>query len=267
MDNGFEQQVIALDHLLAESEKYGKSLLARVRGLRKKTAAGELALLAGMFEPLPRQVEQFAASVETARTALRYDAAAALTDGAYLAELQDEARAQGVVLTERDGRLSAFPLLLKLEPRTQGVRIGRKLERRLRPSVLVDQLKKAQTATGFDAARVLGQMFAVYGTLARGIQPAWRPDTTGDGPVVALNDIHAALTVLPVAAASYPREAFAVDLLRLNRLPDTSTAGGHRFSLPASTGSKGRDRLTVYDETGGEHVYVGIRFSRDGKPA
>lgn len=266
MNNTFEQQITDLDQLLADAEKHSKALLARVRGLRKKTAAGELAPLAGLFEPLPRQVEQFAASVETAREALTYDATAALTDGSYLAELHAEARAQGVVLTERDGRLSAFPLLLKLEPRTQGVRIGRKLERRLRPSVLVDQLKKAQAATAFDAVRVLGQMFAVYGTLARTIQPAWRPDATGDGPVIALNDIHAALTVLPVAAASYPREAFAVDLLRLNRLPDTSTAGGHRFTLPASTGSKGRDRLTVYDETGGEHIYVGIRFSRDGKP-
>ena len=266
MDNSIEQQITTLDQLLADSEKHGKALLARVRGLRKKTAAGELAPLTGLFEPLPRQVEQFVASVETARDALTYDAAAALTDGSYLAELQAEARAQGVVLTERDGRLSAFPLLLKLEPRTQGVRIGRKLERRLRPSVLVDQLKKAQAATLFDAVRVLGQMFAVYGTLARTIQPAWRPDANADGPVVALNDIHAALTVLPVAAASYPREAFAVDLLRLNRLPDTRTAGGHCFTLPASTGSKGRDRLTVYDETGGEHIYVGIRFSRDSKP-
>ena len=267
MENSFEQQITALDHLLADSEKHGKALLARVRGLRKKAAAGELSPLAGLFDPVPRQVEQFAASIETARDALRYDAAAALTDGSYLAELQAEAQAQGVVLTERDGRLSAFPLLLKLEPRTPGVRIGRKLERRLRPSLLIALLRQAQAATDFDAARVLGQMFAVYGTLARIVQPSWRADSLGDGPVVALNDIHAALTVLPVAAASYPREAFAVDLLRLNRLPDTRTSGGHRFSLPASTGSKGRDRLTVYDETGGEHIYVGIRFSRDGKPA
>jgi hypothetical protein len=262
-----EQQIATLDQLLADSEKHGKALLARVRGLRKRAAAGELAPLAGLFDPVPRQVEQFATSVDAAREALTYDAAAALTDGSYLAELQAEALAQGVVLTERDGRLSAFPLLLKLEPRTPGIRIGRKLERRLRPSVLVDQLKQAQAATGFDATRVLGQMFAVYGSLARAIQPAWRPDLGGDGPVVALNEIHAALTVLPVAAASYPRDAFAVDLLRLNRLPDTRTAGGHRFSLPASTGSKGRDRLTVYDETGSEHIYVGIRFTRDGPPA
>ncbi len=263
MHNTFEQQIAALDQLLTESEKHSKALIARVRGLRKKVSGGELAPLAGLLEPFSRQIDQFAVSIEAARDALTYDAATALTDGSYLAELRAEASAQGVVLTENDGRLSAFPLLLKLEPKAPGIRIGRKMERRLRPRVLVDQLKKAQAATGFEAARVLGQMFAVYGNLARAVQPGWRHDTAGDGPVVALNDIHAALTVLPVAAASYPREAFAVDLLRLNRLPDTRTASGHRFSLPASTGSKGRDRLTVYDEAGGEHIYVGIRFSRE----
>jgi hypothetical protein len=68
------------------------------------------------------------------------------------------------------------------------------------------------------------------------------------------------LTLLPAAAADYPREVFVCDLLRLNREPDTRTRGGLGFSLPASTGSKGQDRLTVYDERGVEHIFVGIRF-------
>ena len=144
MDETLESQIADLDQLLAESEKQGKALLARVRALRKKTNAGELALLAGLFDPVPRQAEQFAVSVQTARDSLRYDAATALADGSYLAELQAEARAQGVGLTERDGRLTAFPLLLKLEAKIPAVRIGRKLERRLRPSLLVGLLRRAQ---------------------------------------------------------------------------------------------------------------------------
>jgi hypothetical protein len=59
----------------------------------------------------------------------------------------------------------------------------------------------------------------------------------------------------------YTREAFAVDVLRLDRAPDTRTRKGYRFTMPASTGSKGRSRLTVYDERGAEHIYVGIAFS------
>ncbi len=263
MDETLASQIVRLDQSLGDSEKHAKTLLARVRGLRKKANAGELAALAALFEPIPRQAEQLAASVQAARETLRYDAAAALADGSYLAELQAEARAQGVVLTERDGRLTAFPLLLKLEPRIPAVRVGRKLERRLSPAVLVALLRQAQAASRFDAARFLAQLFSAYAYLAPLAQPGWRADQAGPGPVVALNDIHALLTVLPAAAADYAREEFACDLLRLDRAPDTRTRGGHRFTLPASTGSKGRDRLTVYDEAGAERVYVGIRFARE----
>lgn len=261
--DSLEAQIETLDQLLAEAEKQGKALLARVRGLRKKAGAGEIASLAGLFDPIPRQAEQFAQSVQAARESVTYDAATALADGAYLAELQAEAKAQDVVLIERDGRLTAFPLLLKLEPRIPGVRIGRKLDRRLRPSVVVRLLRDAQAASKFDAGRFLGQLFSGYAYLAPLGQPGWRADKRGAGPVVALNDLYALLTVLPAAGAEYSREAFACDLLRLDRAPDTRTRAGHRFALPASTGSKGRDRLTFYDEGGAERVYVGVRFSLD----
>jgi hypothetical protein len=266
VDKTLESQIVGLDQLLAESEKQAKALLARVRGLRRKTNAGELASLAGLFDPLPRQIEQLAVALQAARDSLSYDAAAALSDGSYLAELQAEARAQDVVVTERDGRLTAFPLLLKLEARIPAVRIGRKLERGIRPSFLVRRLRQAQAASRFDAARFLGQVFNAYAYLAPRAQPGWQASKAGDGPVVPLNAIHALLTLHPAAAAEYPREAFACDLLRLNRAPDTSTGGGHRFTLPASTGSKGRNRLTVFDEHGTEHVYVGVRFSREAAP-
>ncbi len=70
--------------------------------------------------------------------------------------------------------------------------------------------------------------------------------------------------MLPEAEAAYPRDAFAVDLLRLDRAPDTTTRDGRGFALPASTASKGRNVLRVYDESGDEHVYAGIRFTPPG---
>jgi len=85
--------------------------------------------------------------------------------------------------------------------------------------------------------------------------------------VVPLIEIHAALTMLPEAEAAYPRDAFACDLLRLNRAPDTRTPDGRAFALAASTASKGRNVLRVYDENGNEHVYAGIRFTApEGAP-
>lgn len=263
--NTIEAQVASLEEALAEAEKAASALLGRVKGLRKRAGAGELGTLAGLFDPLPRMAQQVEGALQSARDLVTYDTALALVDGSYLAELMAEAKTQGVTLIERDGRLTAFPLLLKLEPRMAGVRIGRKLERRLRPSLVVKLLQAAQRAEGFNAARFLSRLFAGYAYLAPVAQPGWKPDARGAGPVVPLNDIYAVLTLLPAAASDYTREEFGVDLLRLDRAPDTRTSLGHAFTLPASTGSKGRDRLTVYDERGAEHVFVGIRFTREAQ--
>ena len=256
-----EDQITRLDQALSDAEKQAVAILGRVRGLRKRAAAGDLAQAAPSFDAVPAQLEQFSGAVERARATLTYDAAAALADGSYLAELKVHAAAENLVLNDIDGRLTAFPLLLKLEPRSAGVRVGRKLLKTLRPSVLVKLLQKAQVSSRFDAGRFLGQVFKGYERLAPLARPDWKPDRPGAGPVVALNDIYEVLTLLPVAASEYSRDAFATDLLRLDGAPDTVTAKGHRFTLPASTGSKGRDRMTVYDESGAERVFVGVQFS------
>jgi hypothetical protein len=63
----------------------------------------------------------------------------------------------------------------------------------------------------------------------------------------------------------YPIEEFGRDLLLLDRRPDLRTRDGCCFEFPASTLSRGRmKRVSVYDERGGERVYIGIRFVKEG---
>ena len=258
-----DERLATLEGLLGRVERHAKTMLGTVRALRRQAAHGDLVTMEKLFRDAPRQVEQVGAALTEARDGFSYDAEAEFASGTYTAELLAAAREHGLVLVERDGRLTAFPLLLKLEPKAPGVRVGRRLERQIRPSVLVERLKKLQTAEVFHPAAFLGLLFDAYADLAPGEQPGWRANKPGQGAVVRLVDVHDALTRLPVAAEAYPRAALACDLLRLNRHPDTRTRRGHRFSLPASTGSKGAGRLTVYDEHGAEHTYVGIRFSLD----
>jgi hypothetical protein len=246
-----------LDAALAAAERQAKSMLAGVRALRRQAASGILAGLARRLEQLPATAEPLAEALRAAGGSFSYDAETAFADGTYLRELQQAAAAKDLVLVARDGRITAFPLLLKLEPAVPGVRVGRKLERQIRPSVLTALLKKAQDSSGFQAESFLETLFKAATLLARADA---RADEPRPGAVVPLLDIYELLTLQPGAAANYPREAFAVDLLRLDRAPDTRTRRGHRFSLPASTGSKGRARLTVYDERGAEHVFVAIAF-------
>ncbi|MSP01972.1 MAG: hypothetical protein EXR07_13110 [Acetobacteraceae bacterium] len=166
-----------------------------------------------------------------------------------------------MTLVQRDGRITAYPVILRLEPRNLGVRIGRKLERRLRPGVLAQQLKAIQQRPNrFNARSFLDRLLRAYAVLA----PDW---TKGEGPLVALAVLHEVLTLLPAAAADYPMEEFLVDLLRLDREPDARSGRGHRFELGGSTGTKGAKRLTLYDEAGAQHDYFAIRFIADAARA
>lgn len=264
MATQLDDELDRLDGALATAERHAKAVLSGVRALRRQAATGVVAGLPRKLEQLPAAAEPLAQALHMASGSFSYDAEAAFAGGAYLRELQEAAAAKGVVLVERDGRITAFPLLLRLEPGTPAVRVGRRLERQMRPGVLTGLLKKAQDSSAFNAEAFLDMLFKAATHLARAEAHA---DEPRPGAVVPLLDIHELLTLRPGAAAEYPREAFAVDVLRLDRAPDTRTRRGQRFSLPASTGSKGRSRLTVYDEHGVEHIYFGIAFQRAGAEA
>ena len=183
------------------------------------------------------------------------DVAAAFEDGSYLKELSSAASAVNVTLVQRDGRLTAFPEELRLEPRVPAVRIGRNLERGIRPSTIAAKLKAARGRPHRFAARsFLDRLLRGYTVLA----PDWR---AGEGPLIALSVLHDVLTLLPAAAADYPLGSFQMDLLHLDREPDARSTRNHRFELGGSTGTKGAKRLTVFDEDGAAHHYFAIRFA------
>ena len=206
---------------------------------------------------LARADEPFA----QAAGALDYDVATAFASGSWLDELSAAAKQAGVVLIQRDGRVTAYPVALRLDGRAGGLRIGRKLERRIRPSFVAAQLKALQQRPErFNARQFLDRLFVLYAGRARAEDPAWRPNRPGPGPLVALAELHDQLTLLPVAAADYPQEEFVADLLRLDRQPDATTSSGHRFELGGSTGRKGGKRLALFDETGEQHDFYAIRF-------
>ena len=166
-----------------------------------------------------------------------------------------------MVLVRRDGRVTAYPVALRLDGRAQGVRVGRKLEKRIRPSFVAAQLKVLQQRPDrFNARQFLDRLFLLYDSKARAEDPAWRPTRPGQGPLVSLADLHDLMTVLPAAGADYPQEEFVADLLRLDRQPDATDSHGRRFELSGSTGRKGGKRLTLFDETGEQHDYFAIRF-------
>lgn len=259
-----EARLARLEGQIDEAQKGAAAVAATLKSLRKNARAGSLADIEKQLEQVRHRCEETAHVAATAADQYRFDLTAFFESGAYAGELKAAADACGLVLVERDGRFSAFPNHLKIDGRNAAVRINQRVERRVRPSVLAGLLLTAQQKTPkFKASDFLNRLATIYRQVAPSYDAHWRESSVGTGPVVPLLDIYDLLTLLPGAARDYPVEEFGRDLLMLDREPELRTPDGLRFSLPASTGSKGRRRLTVFDERGSEHVYVGVRFMRE----
>ncbi len=256
-----EDTLAAWDEQLAGLERQAAQVLRAAHRLRKAAHEGAVAGFPGAIAELQDNAAKLQKTVSQSTTAPDLDLAAAFASGAFLDELSRAAAAAGVTLVQRDGRISVYPLALRLEARAQAVRIGRKLERRIRPSFLARHLRALQQRPNrFNARLVLDRLFRAYVILAAARAPEWQANRPGAGPLVPLADLHDLLTLMPAAAADYPLEEFLLDLLRLDRQPDARTRSGHRFVLGGSTGTKGPKRLSAYDETGAQHDYYAIRF-------
>jgi hypothetical protein len=254
---GLERTLAAWDDRLGALERQAAATLRAARRLRKAVQEGAVAGFAASVAALQQDAARLQDVVSQSAEPPAIDIAEAFASGRFMDELAAAAAAANVMLVQRDGRITAYPVVLRLEPRNQAVRIGRKLERRIRPSFLVRELKTLQGRPNrFNARAFLDRVVKAYAALA----PGWR---TGEGPLVELADIHDLLTLLPAAAADYPLEEFLCDLLRLDRQPDARTGRGVRFELGGSTGTKGAKRLTAFDETGAQHDYFAIRFIAD----
>ena len=252
------------DAELAAVERQIGAAQKALRRLRRAAREGDLAGLPSRMIEAAEAMERAAVPLRATADGFTYDTAAAFADGSYLEELAAAARRADLTLVRRDGRVTAYPVVLLLDAKAGAARVGKKLDRRIRPSFLVAELKKLQSRPNrFNAGAFLDRLLKPYALLARAEAPHWRPDRPGAGPLAALADLHEILTFSPAAAADYPIEEFACDLLRLDRDPGARSARGHRFEFAGSTGKKGAKRLTLFDEQGEQHDYFALRFVLD----
>jgi hypothetical protein len=187
-----------------------------------------------------------------------FDDQAYLGSGAYVKELLAEAEARGVVIVEDDDRLLCYPSLLRLLPGDAVIEIDKVRERRLRPSVLVAALARAQErGPRFKADAFLDSLRTAYELVVAS------EGKRADG-VVRLVDIWAALTILPGQRGQYSKQEFARDLYLLDQSGVTRTTRSPRTLLwSASTGTKGAGTLVTVARSGQQQRYWGVSFTTD----
>ncbi|MGH7190828.1 MAG: hypothetical protein ACREF0_16790 [Acetobacteraceae bacterium] len=256
-----QENLLALDARLERVQRLAKAVVLAVGRARSTAKAGELADIPKVLAAIGQRLAEVGAQAEDLPAQWNFEAVSYLSDGRFLQDLKEAAGKSDLRIFERDGQIYCFPLLLRIEPGELGVKIGRKMERRINPDGLVQLLARAQKAPQrFREDQFLGLLYRAWRRLAGG---GW--SGTGSGPVMALSDIYETLTLFP--GTEYLAEEFARDLLLLDRKPELRTRDGCRFELPASTLGKGKTRrIVAYDEGGSEHVYIGLRFHKE-RPA
>src|SRR5215210_2946339 len=104
--------------------------------------------------------------LEDARVGWDFDEEMYFASGLFPREVLDTAERKGVRIFEQDERLYCYPSLIRVLPGDRSVMIDKARERRVRPSVLVEQLRELQRRPArFKPEAFLESLFSAYASI------------------------------------------------------------------------------------------------------
>jgi hypothetical protein len=247
----------ALARTESDADAAGRAATAVAREIKRaRTAAahGSIRDLQKALFAADQLAEALRESVRTLRSGWSFDERAHLESGAYAAELLAAAGERGVRLFEQDERILSYPSVVRVLSAEAALEIDRKRERRIRPSVVVEQLKALQQSQPrFKAEAFLESLARAYVlALAEQKRPA--------GATIRLLDLYQILTVLPGQRQEYSRQEYARDVYLLDQSEAKRTREGLRVSFPAATGTRAAGTISTVTREGELKVYYGIAF-------
>lgn len=256
---GLEAALARTEAAAEEAQKAAQALVKAVRKYHTAAQTGNLrdvARSAAAADQAGRLAHQ---QLRNAIESWNFDSERYLSSGAFARELIDQGRRAGLRIDEQDDRLLAYPVLIRVQPGDQSVRIDKTRERRLRPSVLVAHLKDLQGKPArFRSETFLASLFDAYSILA-GPEKDWPPQ----GKVIPLRTIYNVFTLMPGGKREYGLAEFTRDIYLLDRGGLTSTRDGRTVTFPVSTATRSSSGiLRIVTESGDEKKYYGIAFSR-----
>ncbi|MGH7079883.1 MAG: hypothetical protein ACREFU_17530, partial [Acetobacteraceae bacterium] len=164
-----QENLLALDARLERVQRLAKAVVLAVGRARSTAKAGELADIPKVLAAIGQRLAEVGAQAEDLPAQWNFEAVSYLSDGRFLQDLKEAAGKSDLRIFERDGQIYCFPLLLRIEPGELGVKIGRKMERRINPDGLVQLLARAQKAPQrFREDQFLGLLYRAWRRLAGG---------------------------------------------------------------------------------------------------
>ena len=172
-----EDALVSLEAHLDNAEKQAGTLLRSVSRLRRAAREGLIADLPAAIAAAKAVAERSSEPLLKAAATLNYDVAHAFASGAWFDELAVAAKEAGVVLVRRDGRVVAYPVALRLDARAQGVRVGRKLEKRIRPRFVAAPQRNAAAPRAVQCTSAPRPLVLAVREQGADEDPAWRPSS------------------------------------------------------------------------------------------
>jgi hypothetical protein len=257
LERYLELSQVAADACRKAANSFGAALkqvsdaasVGDLRGIRKAEdkAAQELAAITARFGEL--------------QTAARFEEGEYLSHGGYAVELTRTATQLGLLLIAQGERLYAPPFEIRILPNERAVMVGKRRVDKLRPSALIDEIRRIQTKAvrlkPEEFLDVLHEAFT-YAT-GRSLSPSERRRA------IPLIEIYELLTMLPGASKEYTIDDFARDvyLLDRSRVAQTRRSKGAILNFVASSGTRSSKVLTMMTDEGLEQKYYAISFSED----
>jgi hypothetical protein len=190
-----------------------------------------------------------------------FDVDTYLSDGSFVSELLEAAGKAQVRVHKLDERLYCYPSLIRLLTDDRMLLIDKQKEIRLRPSVLVEHLRRLQDKpVRFKPEALLKSLRSAYLT-ARKTRGKGRG---GTATVAPLAEIYRLLTLLPGQSKEYSKQEFARDLYLLDQETAINGGNGPSFSLHTASGREPDSKVFATVTKEGEmRRYYGISFTGD----
>lgn len=252
----WEEASEATERAAATLEETLKAALRGARALRAAAAAGDSAKVRRVAAALPDLGGAVADAARQAATAWPFSDAEEehYLERGYAAELTETAQRANVRIDPLDGRLVSFPSLLRIVPSQRAIRIDTKRHTALRPSKIVEALRRAREAKPRLAPeQFIETLFGAYLLAVGG-----RDNITKGATLV---DVYRVLTLHPDMKRSYERAEFVRDVYLLDASGLRHTKQGLEIRFPAATATRSSTNLLqIVDAEGRTHLYYGIRF-------
>ncbi len=249
-EEGFEQT----EQAAADAAKAAQALAKSARALATAAKTGNISKLRSAAGLLSESSETARRDAENAAAAWPFSpeaAAAYLRDG-YERELIDEGQRADLSIHRLESKLSAFPKMIHIAPDRGAVVMDGKHLPTIRPSRVVERLKREQEKTPPSSERFLESLYRTY---CDGVEKSL------SGTPYKLTDIYNRLTRLPGVSRTYSRLDFCRDLYLLDRSGLQETRRGARFRFSASTGTRQSQRLEFVSRDGHVVTYYAIAFT------